>query len=261
MRLQKFIVSDYDLTQLVHSEAALNELKQGLMQGIAYKIPHSLDVKKMLEIRDELDKTFDLYDDSYTPRVPNVKNYRQRHWDHESQIIPAKYISWSYFPWNVQSKLLFHFFLELFVLRNILAGLDRYRYLDGADTQATARLAFQFYPSGAGYMHEHQDPYSEHQFALPTLLLSNYGKDYKKGGFFAVNRNNEKVVFDENLEFGDLTLFHPSIPHGVEAIDPEADVGTCKSITNGRLMMIAGVNGYSGQGAQYDATVSKNAQV
>ena len=150
---------------------------------------------------------------------------------------------------------MFDTFINLFILRNLLANLDNFKYLNGDDAEATARLAFQFYPRGEGYMHEHQDPYSKHQLALPTLLLSDYGLDYNLGGFYALDENNEKVIFDKTLKFGDLTLFHPSIPHGVAPIDPYELIDDCKSINDGRLMMIAGVNNYAGVEGKYSANV------
>ena len=186
MRLKNIKDSKYGLSELVNEKSALNEIKRDLLDGTAFRIPHNLDREKLRKVRRSLDGDFNLYDNTYTARVQKVKNYRQRHWDHDSQIVPAKYISWSFFPWNKESNELFSELTDLFVLRNILANLDKHCYLDGKDPEATARLAFQFYPCGEGYMHEHQDPASAHQLALPTLLLSEYGKDYKSGGFYAL---------------------------------------------------------------------------
>ena len=86
-------------------------------------------------------------------------------------------------------------------------------------------------------------------------------KIIKVVAFTLWNQSNNQVIFDTELEFGDLTLFHPSIPHGVKKIDPDLKLSNCKSISDGRLMMIAGVNGYAGKGAQYDANVSDEAML
>lgn len=261
MYLRDIKEANFNLSELVSGKDALNEIRDDLLRGVAFKIPHNMDKQVLREARQMLGNNFDLFDDTYTARVPKVKNYRQRHWDHPSQIVPAKYISWSFFPWNSESRQLFSHLKELFYLRNLLANLEKNKYLDEDDPHATARLAFQFYPRGEGYMHEHQDPKSTHQLALPTLLLSDYRTDYCSGGFYALDKGGHRVIFDTELEFGDLTLFHPSIPHGVEIIDPEMDLSSCNSILDGRLMMIAGVNGYAGQGSQYDANVSRNSNV
>ena len=261
MRLIDIKECKYNLTELVNEKSALDEVTNELLKGIAFKISHDLDRQILREVREKLDEDLDLYDDTYTARVPNVENYRQRHWDHQNQIVPARYISWSFFPWNKASEKLFSQLQNLFFLRNLLANLKKTRYLNDDDPEATARLAFQFYPCGEGYMHEHQDPNSSHQLALPTLLLSDYGKDYSSGGFYALDSSDERVIFDSELNFGDLTLFHPSIPHGVERIDPHKTLENCSSINDGRLMMIAGVNGYAGQGAQYNANVSCKSNV
>lgn len=261
MRLKKIADCKYTLEELVAEPKALDEVRHHLLKGTAFRIPHSISIFKLKEFKNKLNENFDLIDDTYTARVKNVKNYRQRHWDHTNQVVPAKFISWSYFPWNKESKPLFNTLINLFILRNLLANLDKFKYLNGDDSEATARLAFQFYPKGEGYMHEHQDPQSKHQLALPTLLLSDYGLDYNLGGFYALDENNEKVIFDKTLKFGDLTLFHPSIPHGVAPIDPDELIDDCKSINEGRLMMIAGVNNYAGVEGKYKANISNASKI
>ena len=100
-----------------------------------------------------------------------------------------------------------------------------------------------------GYMNCHVDPFYEHQKVIPTLLLSELGKDFESGGFYLMDENDNKVFMDEKLSFGDLTLFNPQIPHGVDLIDK----GKNFSEVRGRLMMIAGVNGYVDSPIDYNA--------
>lgn len=258
MRLKSVIHHTKTLTEIIASEDLTAELKSGLENGYAYKIEHSIDRNYLRDLKEILNAQLNLQSENYTPRVPGCPNYMQNHWDHESQVVGAKFVSWSYFPWNDESKKLFEQIKPMFALRNMLAGLEQGKYIDHLDSEASARAAFQFYPRGLGYMAEHQDPYNIHQFAIPTLLLSDYGTDYVSGGFFAVDEQNEKFYFDQHLNFGDLTLFHTSIPHGVEIVDKEKP--ECKSIYDGRLMMIAAVNAFSGQSKKFEAKVTSIAK-
>ena len=100
MRLKKIADCKYTLEELVAEPKALDEVRHHLLKGTAFRIPHSISIFKLKEFKNKLNENFDLIDDTYTARVKNVKNYRQRHWDHTNQVVPAKFISWSYFPWN-----------------------------------------------------------------------------------------------------------------------------------------------------------------
>ena len=255
MRLKRYLKYNHSLEEIVENTELINDIKCMLMDGVALKVTHGISLDFLRYFKSKL--KVDLNDHSYNPRVFGCENHRQVHWDHPSQIVPAKFLSWSYYPWNSDSKEIFTHLEKLFILRNLLGGLDKYEYLKKTDGIATARVAVQFYPSGLGYMATHQDPLNVHQIAIPTILLSDYGKNYSNGGFFALDENNKKVSLDEHLSFGDLTLFHTSIPHGVELIK-HADIHReSNSIENGRLMLIAAVNSYASSEVKYDANVYK----
>ena len=66
----------------------------------------------------------------------------------------------------------------------------------------------------------------------------------------SLSEDEEKELMDKRLNFGDLSLFHTSIPHGVETIDQNDP-----SPKRGRLMAIAAVNPFSG----VDGFQAKNA--
>ena len=51
-----------------------------------------------------------------------------------------------------------------------------------------------------------------------------------------MNYPRKKIYLDQNLNFGDLTLFHTSMTHGVDLVD--SDVKFNKTVRSGRLMMI-----------------------
>ena len=119
MRLKKISNCKYTLEELVTEPKALDEVRDQLLDGTAFKVPHSISITNLRKIKNKLNKNFDLIDDTYTARVQNVKNYRQRHWDHVNQVVPAKFISWSYFPWNKDSR-------PLFDLKKVLLSSSSY---------------------------------------------------------------------------------------------------------------------------------------
>tara|TARA_B100000614_G_C14534971_1_gene488038 strand:- start:358 stop:1110 length:753 start_codon:yes stop_codon:yes gene_type:complete len=250
MRLKQFCEHPLHLDEILSSKNAIFELKQSLEAGYAFKINHSIDLDLLKKYREYFLKNIDENSEGYTPRTPGCKNYIQVHPDHPNQVVPAFFISFSIFPWNRESKDLFDELAKLFILRNRLASLPDDMYFIREDKNLTARIAMQFYPSGKGYMNAHSDPKNIHQFAIPTLTLSKINSDFNSGGFFIVNEDEEKELMDKRLNFGDLSLFHTSIPHGVETIDQNDP-----SPKRGRLMAIAAVNPFSG----VDGFQAKNA--
>jgi hypothetical protein len=257
MRLDKIETYPFSLSEIINDSHHIQEIKKSLDLGVLFKIPHDIDIDFLRKFKKQLDCEFDLSDTEYKPRIAGCENYRQRHWDHPNQVVPAKFISWSLFPWNKSSDLMFKATKEVFILRNLLAGLPRFQYIDHYCMSACARLAFQFYPCGEGYMEEHVDPLNKHQFAIPTLQLSDFGKNFVEGGVFAVDGDGKRVFLDEHFKFGDLTLFHTSIPHGVGVIDKYKSIADCKSIYDGRLMMIMAVNGYYSTNQDYESKATE----
>jgi hypothetical protein len=245
MRFKEFKILNISLEELVESNSALEYLKHGLESGVAYKIPHNIPINFIKNFRITLLASLSYEDPGYTERKYGCPNNYRVHWDHENQATKGKFMSWSFYPWNNESVKLFKEFRNIYVLRNKLAGLSPTKYLDMNDRDFSARIAAQFYPSGAGYMDVHVDPLNIHQFALPTLLLSKHGVDFKDGGVYVLDSKNKPFYIDKLLDFGDLFLFHTSIPHGIETIDK--DLKLDKSKISGRLMMIAAVNALTNQ--------------
>ena len=82
-----------------------------------------------------------------------------------------------------------------------------------------SRLAFQFYPSGSGYLNRHKDPVGPHQITIPLVLLSEKGKDFSTGGLFAEDLEGVRHDLDELVSPGDAVFLDASLVHGVDLID------------------------------------------
>lgn len=254
-RFIRYQVLEKNLEELIQSDSMIEDLKEALEDGVVFKIPHEIPLSAIQNFRDTLLTSLSYEDPGYSERQHGCPNNFRVHWDDKMQAIKAKFLSWSFYPWNADSLEWFAHFRNLFVLRNKLAGLKADTYIDSKAQKFAARIAAQFYPSGVGYMEEHTDPYDAHQFAIPTLLLSTPGVDFFEQGLFVLNSSDEKVYLDKFLSFGDLFLFHTLIPHGVGVIDEHTKFQTSKN--KGRLMMIAAVNALTDKGAYQSR--SKNA--
>lgn len=172
------------------------------------------------------------------PKCPN--HHRVNQWDERSHV-KACFHQFSFFPWNHDLFNLFQRFREVFALRNLLAGADAGAYLgQEPEEDCTARLSFQFYPRGGGGMNAHIDPAGPHQAVVPTLMLSELGKDFNEGGAFMKNTKGETIWIEKHTNPGDVVLFSPKLVHGVATIDPGETLNW--PAFEGRWMSIFAVN-------------------
>ena len=81
------------------------------------------------------------------------------------------------------------------------------------------RLQIARYPP-TGFIEPHIDANT-----LLRLVISGYlttrGIEYKKGGFYLIDKNNDKHDIEDQVEAGDIGLFYASIKHGLDVIDPD----------------------------------------
>jgi hypothetical protein len=160
---------------------------------------------------------------NYKKILPNSDNFHRLNKSDHRAFVPGCFQQFNFFPWNQDYFDLFEASLGIFELKNILSDLEPNSFLfrDGIlDKDFTARIAFQFYPSGYGYLNKHSDPVAGHQFALPNMVMSKKGRDYEVGGSF-FERDGKRIYHEDYCEEGDVVFFDASLPHGVELIDPE----------------------------------------
>src|SRR5262249_40532125 len=111
---------------------------------------------------------------------------------------------------------------NIFQLKNLFSGLAPEAFLGPSPGQGCiARIAAQFYPAGAGMLNQHSDPVDYHQLTVPTLMLSQKGKDFHQGGDYFVNEDRAQIALDNQMNFGEVVFFNAQVPHGVAPVDPD----------------------------------------
>ena len=155
---------------------------------------------------------------NYEPITPDAPNFHRINNGDARSHVSGVFQQFNFFPWNDDVFKLHEVFKKVLVLRNRINSRDDGFAVTDSNNSFVSRLCFQFYPSGAGYLEKHQDPVDVHQVALPSLVMSEFGRDYKEGGVF-VEVGGKKHFFERNLCLGDLTLFKANLTHGVELID------------------------------------------
>ena len=82
-----------------------------------------------------------------------------------------------------------------------------------------------YYPSGEGWLVEHEDQADSRRHWHYTLQLTHKGNSYVDGGLYLVSRSGEKVDVDARVKPGDLVFFDGTRPHGVKAVSGGAGLG------------------------------------
>ena len=79
------------------------------------------------------------------------------------------------------------------------------------------RLQVSCYPETTGGMDLHQDPIAVQKFFI-SGYLSKKGVNFDEGGVYCLNKKNEKVDLEQNIDVGDFSLGLSTIMHGVNKI-------------------------------------------
>lgn len=127
--------------------------------------------------------------------------------------------SYYFFRWN-QRRDLFKSLSAYWTILKTLNGLSPDSFEQNTPSQGWVdRIQIIQYPKGGGHISCHRDP----DFLYKSIFgfyLSTPGTDFREGGFYLRNPNNETVLLEENVKSGDCACWYPNIPHGVMPIDP-----------------------------------------
>jgi hypothetical protein len=146
-----------------------------------------------------------------------------------------------FFPWNQDPFDLFTLCAPVYHMKNRLSGIEAGKFLGvKPEDGCTARLAFQVYPRGGGFLQRHSDPVDYHQLTVPILQMTEKGTDFEAGGLFVQMQDGRDLVVDDIAQPGDVVYFNAACPHGVQAIDADAPMRW--TTFAGRWMLLFAVN-------------------
>lgn len=132
--------------------------------------------------------------------------------------------SFYFYNWNIKTKLekkLKDGVYKHWRYVKFLAGNQKNRFERNIPSDGQIdRLQIVRYPAGGGELRDHVDP-RKNQRVVSGLIMSQMGKDFKKGGFYFKTKNNKKINIENKLEEGDAVIFYGSVAHGVDKVDPK----------------------------------------
>ncbi len=170
----------------------------------------------------------------------------------ERSYVEGCFHQFAFYPWNQDVFDLFAVTQDLYRLKSALSGMppDMYLGREGHDG-IVPRIAVQFYPSGGGYLNRHLDPVGAHQLAIPIVPLSTKGLDFDDGGLYVEDSEGRRSDVDDLIGPGDAAFVDARTIHGVDPIDPEADLDWLSF--RGRWSMLIATNKVAGNDDVTDA--------
>ena len=178
---------------------------------------------------------------NYAPIEPGAPNFHRMNRNDPSAFVQGCFHQFVFFPWNQDPFDLFSLCAPVYHMKNLLSGIERGKFLGvKPEDGCTARLAFQVYPQGGGFLQRHADPVDYHQLTVPILQMTRKGTDFASGGLFVQMESGEDLIVDDIADPGDVVYFNAACPHGVQPIDPDAVMHWTRFA--GRWMLLFAVN-------------------
>jgi len=217
------ILSFEEMKQKVLEQDPLfvSSIVDSLYSGDVYILKGAFPVNFFVRLRQQLFEDGKNKPSEFYPMLEGAPNYH-RVIDEE---ITKKYTfesikhSHYFFPWNPDPYHIFSTAYPRWRVIKQLSGLraDEYEHNTPKDG-IVDRLQIVQYPSGAGRIETHSDPYQAQRLII-SCFMTKRGKDYMKGGVYFINAQNEKVDCEDLIDVGDMQIYFPTILHGVEMID------------------------------------------
>lgn len=230
-----------DHARLLKDEDALAEVRQNIADGDIY-VARRFSPRDLLgDMRDYLITIGRSSLPNYAPIQAGSPNFHRMNRNDQRAYVQGCFHQFVFFPWNQDVFDLFGEFRPVYHMKNRLSGLPAERFLGLApEDGCTARLAFQMYPRGGGFLNRHADPVDYHQLTVPIMQLSKKGDDFESGGLYVQMEDGSDLVLDDISEWGDVVYFNARCPHGVQPIDPDAPLRWTDY--RGRWMLLFAVN-------------------
>lgn len=193
-----------------------------ITDGNIILIRKAINKNKLLKICEKIDNSKQKKSKT-TKMVQGIKNiYYEAEAPTNVKKDEKRYIvsnrSWYFFPWNKDKFNLVKLVQPIFNKVIRINGYNHTKILKNTPKNGIIqRFHLMNYPYGTGFISRHVDP-SKIVKVTAGIYITEYWRDYDKGGFYVLNKKKKKVVVDKHVKSSDMVLFYSSMPHGVDSI-------------------------------------------
>ena len=217
MSLEFFEIS---ADEIVNEPGLADAVRAKIQSGGVAVVRRFISQTLAIDMRDYLTKVGQHSLPTYEPIEIGRPNFHRINFDDERAHVRGCFHQFVFYPWNQDVFGLFQVFENLFRIKNLITGNASERFISRlGEDGVVSRLAFQFYPSGKGFLNRHQDPHGEHQLTVPTVCFSEKSRDFQSGGAFVEDVDGTRHYIDDNATIGDVVFFDARLIHGVEIVD------------------------------------------
>lgn len=215
-----------NLETILNNNKKITEIKNKISEGNLIIIKNTINKKTINRVKKYLISIARNSLPYYQKIEISAPNHHRIIRSDKRSHVTGSFHQFSFFPWNQDVFNFFNIFKKGYHLKNLLSENHKNKYLGNTpEDHIIARICFQFYPAGEGYLNMHSDPVGKHQITAPILIMSKKNKkngDFKDGGSYVINNNKKKVYIEEFADIGDIILYDASMAHGVDLIDPKS---------------------------------------
>jgi hypothetical protein len=127
-----------------------------------------------------------------------------------------------FFPWNNDPCKFNERIYERWRYSKYISGLNFREFEKNTPKNGSIdRIQIVCYPPRFGGVETHVDTTSNSLLAISCYLSSKKNKNFSTGGFYCLGDNNKNIDIEKYISLGDMSLFCPTIEHGVSRIDKD----------------------------------------
>ena len=192
-----------------------------IYNGDLYILKNALNKKTVANIIDSSTEFFKKNPEAFHKMIEGTPNFHRWIDEEVAGNYSIRHVKHSLylFNWNKDVSNIRETVLKACEPLKILSGLEFNQYSKNtAKDHIVERVQIVRYPPG-GYIEPHYD-----NNKIIRLIISGYlskrGDDYKKGGFYLIDKKR-KLDMEDYIDSGDIGFFYASLKHGMETIDPK----------------------------------------
>lgn len=219
--LIKVEADEFENNILKEESSFVNNFVNSIIEGDCYVIKNVFSKNFMRNLRDNAWEYFENKPSSFHKMLENCPNFHRlidKETGKKYSFQVCKH-SFYFFPWNKDAQNIYEPINKKWRLIKKLMGLkmDEFEKNTPADG-IVDRVQVVQYHSRDGFLETHTDPFKFQRFFI-SGYMSKRGEDYDGGGFYILDKNDQKINIEDNIDIGDMGIGYATVAHGVDPVN------------------------------------------
>jgi hypothetical protein len=204
----------------------VNSAVQALYAGDAFIIRGAFPAQFMRDLQGRTHEWCQRRPESFHKMLEGTPDFHRRITEELASNYSIRHVKHSayFYPWNDDPMGILDHIRERWRLIKNLSGHHRDEFEKNTPKDGVVdRVQVVRYPSGAGHIESHTDPY-RYQRLIISCYMSKRGVDFASGGFYVLGVDEREMDMESAIEVGDICIHYASILHGVKIVDEDEDL-------------------------------------